>query len=57
MREAIAAANAGTSAVGINFAIPANDPRHFYYKDDGIPNHVTNDPAHVLVTALRAPVR
>ena len=26
------------------------DVRHFYYADDGIPNHVTNDPAHVIAT-------
>ena len=35
LREAINAANTSGSAVGISFAIPAGDPRHFYYKDDG----------------------
>jgi CSLREA domain-containing protein len=50
LREAIITANGSASAVSITFAIPATDPRHFYYKDDGIPNHVTNDGAHVLVT-------
>ena len=34
----------------ISFDIPANDARHFYYKDNGVAGQVTNDPAHVLVT-------
>lgn len=50
LREAINAVNASPSATAINFAIPANDARHFYYKDDGVPNQVTNDVTHVLVT-------
>jgi CSLREA domain-containing protein len=50
LREAIVLANAGSSAVTINFAIPATDSRHFYYVDDGIPNHVTNDATHVVAT-------
>ena len=50
LREAIAAANGALAAVAITFAIPANDPGHFYYMDDGVANQVTNDPAHVLVT-------
>jgi CSLREA domain-containing protein len=35
LREAINAANSAVTAVAINFAIPATDLRHFYYKDDG----------------------
>ena len=50
LREAINAANGAGSAVAINFGIPVTDARHFYYKDDGVANHVTNDPSHVLVT-------
>ena len=50
LREAINAANASPSATAINFAIPAADPRHFYYKDDGVPNQVTHDVTHVIVT-------
>ncbi len=50
LREAINAVNASPAATAINFAIPANDARHFYYKDDGVPNQVTHDVTHVLVT-------
>ncbi|HEX5702908.1 MAG TPA: Calx-beta domain-containing protein [Pyrinomonadaceae bacterium] len=50
LREAINAANASPAATAINFAIPANDARHFYYKDDGVANQVTHDLTHVLVT-------
>ncbi|HKO36534.1 MAG TPA: Calx-beta domain-containing protein [Pyrinomonadaceae bacterium] len=50
LREAINAANASPAATAINFAIPADDARHFYYKDDGVPNQVTHDVTHVLVT-------
>lgn len=50
LREAINQANISSSAVSITFGIPANDPRHFYYLDDGIPNHVTNDAMHVVAT-------
>ena len=47
LREAINAANASTSA-SIVFGIPAGDPGHFYYADDGVANQVTNDLTHVL---------
>jgi CSLREA domain-containing protein len=50
LREAILTANASSGAVSITFAIPPTDARHFYYVDDGIPNHVTNDATHVVVT-------
>ena len=36
LREAITAANSGTSAVTINFDIPADDAGHFYYADDNV---------------------
>ena len=37
LREAITAASGSTGAelIAINFAIPADNPRHFYYADDG----------------------
>jgi CSLREA domain-containing protein len=41
LREAINTANLSGTAVSITFAIPANDARHFYYKDDGVANQVT----------------
>jgi CSLREA domain-containing protein len=51
LREAITAASGSAGGIiAINFAIPATDARHFYYKDDGVPNQVTNDVTHVLVT-------
>ena len=49
LREAINAANASASA-SVVFGIPAGDSRHFYYADDGVANHVTNDVTHVLTT-------
>ncbi len=50
LREAILAANSSPSPLGINFNIPPTDPRHFYYKDDGVANQVTYDVTHVIVT-------
>jgi CSLREA domain-containing protein len=55
LREAINAANASSGSVSIIFAIPANDPRHFYYVDDnlgspGTPNG-TVTLANVMQTA------
>ncbi len=41
LREAIICANVTAGAQTIDFAIPANDPRHVYYKDDDIPGEVT----------------
>jgi CSLREA domain-containing protein len=38
--------------ITVKFAIPDNDPGHVYYKDDGVPNQVTNDLAHIGVTTL-----
>jgi CSLREA domain-containing protein len=54
LRDAIAAVNAGTSAVTINFDIPANDAGHYYYADDntgspGTPNG-TVSLANIAVT-------
>jgi CSLREA domain-containing protein len=51
LREAINAANGSGSAAGISFAIPAGDPRHFYYSNDGVVGQVTNDGSHVLPTS------
>jgi CSLREA domain-containing protein len=50
LREAINAANANEDANTITFAIPANDPGHVYYKDDGAPNQVT--PGNVTPTSV-----
>ncbi|MDX6443533.1 MAG: trimeric autotransporter adhesin [Blastocatellia bacterium] len=50
LREAINATNTAVTAVAIKFDIPVTDPRHFYYKDDGVANQVTNDLSHVVVT-------
>ena len=44
LREAINAANASPAATAINFAIPANDARHFYYKDDGVAESGNHEP-------------
>src|SRR6185369_485817 len=55
LRAAIEEANALNDSCGyitVKFDIPDNDPGHVYYKDDGIPNHVTNDLAHIGVTTL-----
>jgi len=49
LREAINAANENEDANTITFAIPANDPGHVYYKDDGVPK-VT--PANVTPTSV-----
>jgi CSLREA domain-containing protein len=56
LREAINQANLTSTPVSITFAIPDDDhlntsgPRHFYYKNDGVANHVTNDVGHIGVT-------
>jgi hypothetical protein len=41
LRQAILDANASAGANIINFNIPADDARHFYYKDDGVPGQVS----------------
>jgi CSLREA domain-containing protein len=51
LREAITAINGSLSPVGLNFAIPAGDPRHFYYSNDGVVGQVTNDGSHVFQTS------
>jgi CSLREA domain-containing protein len=53
LREAITALNGSVApdAVGISFAIPAGDPRHFYYSNDGVVGQVTNDGSHVFPTS------
>jgi Bacterial Ig-like domain (group 3)/PKD domain len=49
LRKAILDANAsGSNAATITFNIPASDPGHVYYKDDGIAGHLT--PANVTPT-------
>ncbi|WP_165227000.1 DUF11 domain-containing protein [Aquisphaera insulae] len=48
LREAIYNANFAAGAQTITFAIPAADPRHFYYRDDGIAGEVT--PAAIAAT-------
>ncbi len=48
LREAIFNANLTPGAQTITFAIPATDPRHFYYRDDGVAGHVSQ--ADVAVT-------
>jgi CSLREA domain-containing protein len=52
LRELIIAVSGspGADAIGINFDIPATDPRHFYYANDGVAGQVTNDVTHVLPT-------
>jgi CSLREA domain-containing protein len=56
LREAINQANLTSTPVSITFAIPDDDhlnaggPRHFYYKNDGVANHLTNDAGHLGVT-------
>ncbi|PYS23626.1 MAG: hypothetical protein DMF72_08740 [Acidobacteria bacterium] len=55
LRAAIEEANAirsDCSGLTISFNIPANDPAHVYYKDDGLAGHVTNDIAHIGFTTL-----
>ncbi len=41
LREALGAANFAPGAQTISFNIPANDPRHVYYKNDGVAGRVT----------------
>ncbi len=41
LREAINAANTSPNPAFINFDIPATDPRHFYYADDGVSGQVS----------------
>jgi uncharacterized repeat protein (TIGR01451 family) len=41
LRQVIAAANAAPGAQTIQFAIPANDPNHLYYRNDGVAGQVT----------------
>lgn len=41
LREAITSANTAAGADNITFTIPANDPRHVYYLDDGVPGQVS----------------
>jgi hypothetical protein len=48
LRQAILDANAAGGADVIAFDIPANDPRHFYYRDDGVADQVTL--SHVTAT-------
>ena len=53
LRQAILDNNADTAnpaADTIVFAIPADDPNHVYYKDDGVAGQVTHDAAHVVAT-------
>lgn len=55
LRAAISEANSLSGSCGaltITFNIPANDPGHVYYKDDGVENSVTNDAMHVAFTTL-----
>jgi hypothetical protein len=46
LRQAIVDANAAGTGTATNpdviqFALPANDPHHFYYKNDGVAGHVS----------------
>ncbi|MBX3436804.1 MAG: VCBS repeat-containing protein [Planctomycetaceae bacterium] len=41
LREAIVSANLTPGPQTITFNIPADDPRHFYYTDDGVAGQVT----------------
>src|SRR5262249_22993538 len=45
LRDVIALANAHPGPDTVTFAIPANDPGHVYYKNDGVAGHVS--PANV----------
>jgi uncharacterized repeat protein (TIGR01451 family) len=49
LREAIFNANLTAGPQTITFAIPANDPGHFYYRNDGVSGQVSR--AKVAVTA------
>jgi hypothetical protein len=49
LREAIFNANLTPGLQTITFAIPPNDSRHFYYRNDGVAGEVSLD--HVAVTA------
>jgi hypothetical protein len=51
LRQAIADANAAAGADTICFNIPATDPRHLYYADDGVAGQVSQ----ANVTATTAP--
>ena len=48
LREAIFNANLTPGAQTITFAIPATDPRHFYYRNDGVAGQVSQ--ADIAVT-------
>ena len=48
LREAITNANLTPGAHTITFAIPATDPRHFYYRNDGVAGQVSQ--ADIAVT-------
>ncbi len=48
LREAIYNANLTPGAHTITFAIPATDPRHFYYRNDGVAGQVSQ--ADIAVT-------
>lgn len=50
LRQALAYAATNPGADTITFTIPANDPNHVYYKDDGIAGQVTHDATHVVPT-------
>ena len=41
MREVINAVNAAPGTHTISFDIPANDPNHYYYRNDGVPGQLT----------------
>ena len=49
LREAIIVLNLSEAPGTITFNIPANDPRHFYFQNDGIAGHVTL--ANIATTA------
>ena len=48
LREAITNANLTAGVQTITFAIPATDPRHFYYRNDGVAGQVSQ--ADIAVT-------
>src|SRR5262249_14304909 len=48
LREAILAVNASGGAATVTFGIPITDANHLYYKDDGIPNSLSNIQATTL---------
>jgi hypothetical protein len=52
LREAIFNANLTPNRQVITFAMPASDPRHFYYKDDGVAGFVSV--AKIAVTTAPA---